>query len=376
MHPTAWGKLVEYPDKLDLLRVDQVKGELPSKSQAFLEWIFKNLSNDHCLGPHGLTPTEYDQETIVVEDSNSGWDFDANIDQELKDMQQEIIYLDNEKQLVEMTNERLRKQLKIITAEKVKQGTGASEKIMTESTISTPFPVEIHVRKAKEQEHALRAISSKILEVEPSRGKYLHKLHETVSSISDVEASLLKKVAIQSANFFNSPLMMDYSTAIAASTSSSASSSSSNEIKTIDSLQPSQPTQNPSDDDYDTMIATRRVYEYEQELKRESAKRMSDARSRLLEIIYDAKVLEKRTEAETEYRKKWIRCRGDLNLINESKNAGSGTTSDRSNSDGDGSGSDASSVAGRTFASRKSSASKVEALTSPPTPPPSSPFVL
>ena len=222
MQTTAWGKLVEYPEKLDLLRIDQIKNELPSKSSGFLDWILKTLSQDHCLGHHGLTQTEYDREAVAVDNNSNGWDFETNMDQELEDLQQEILYLDNEKQLVETTNERLRKQLKVITAEKVKQGTEASEKATTESSIPTPFPVEIHVRKAKEQEHALRAISSKILDVEPQGGKCLHKLQATVSSISDVEASLLKEVAVQSANFFNSPLMMDYSTAIASSSSSSS----------------------------------------------------------------------------------------------------------------------------------------------------------
>jgi hypothetical protein len=85
----------------------------------------------------------------------------------------------------------------------VKQGTSTKDVNGSVSDASRLLlPVDAHIHKTKEHEHALRAISSKILELEPQAGKQLHKLRTVVQDISDAEATLLKEVATSSATFF------------------------------------------------------------------------------------------------------------------------------------------------------------------------------
>ena len=198
----VWGKSVGYPDAIDLSRIEAAQRDFPTKGSSFVDWIFR-LTEENVLAAHGITLEDYDHD-MAKSSHTSGNNMELNVDEELTQIQSFLLSLDTEIKRAEADNQLLQRNLKAISAEKVKQGT--SRKDINESAAGKDkpllVPVEADVYTTKEHEHALRAVSSRILELEPQAGKQLHRLRSAVQDISDVEAALLKQVATSSATFF------------------------------------------------------------------------------------------------------------------------------------------------------------------------------
>jgi hypothetical protein len=197
----AWAKSVGYPDVIDLTRIEAAQRELPTKGSSFVDWIFR-LTDENVLASHGISLEDYDRE-MAKGNHATGNTVELNVEEELAQLQSFVSSLDGQIQRTESDNQHLQRKLKVISAEKVKQGTSTKDVNGSVSDASRLLlPVDAHIHKTKEHEHALRAISSKILELEPQAGKQLHKLRTVVQDISDAEATLLKEVATSSATFF------------------------------------------------------------------------------------------------------------------------------------------------------------------------------
>ena len=174
----AWAKRVGYPDVIELTRIEASQKELPAKASSFVDWLF-TLTDDNALASHGITPEEYDQE-VIKSSGVSGNSMVLNVDEEFAQVQSYLSSLDEEIQRTVADNQTLERKLRIISAEKVKQGTSTDSPESASNAIKLLPPVDAHVHTTKEHEHALRAVSSKILEVEPQAGKQLHKLRSVV----------------------------------------------------------------------------------------------------------------------------------------------------------------------------------------------------
>lgn len=269
-----WAKKMKYPEMIDFHRVDN----FPNKSVHFIQWL-TSLSAEHSLLSNNMTIIQFESLSKDVKldidhedndvDNSENKNSNNRSQNEPEEEEESTDYLNQELNLIEITNRNLEKKISCVSNKIMKLN---SESINEKNT---KFDQAKHLIKSKEQDLELKNKSEILLNLSPHSGRTLSKLRCIVNEIVHSESVILRSIA----------------------TSSSFSKS-----KKVDLYSETPVNNNFKGDNYDDV---------EMEENRQARRRLQESRTRLLEVFYLAKVQSARSEMEVKYRKRWINSNGN-----------------------------------------------------------------
>jgi chromosome segregation ATPase len=246
---------------LEVSKLELAYNDLPPKAKHIIDWIL-SLPSENSLFANGLSVGDYEallQRSCTVSTSSiDEFDEPLTVRKEYVDWANEEV-----KRVGERISE-LEHKLSVLSEEL--EAVKSREKTISLAEAAFLEAVKRshieYIRKATEQEGMSAKLSSVILDGPPKSGRLLNRIKQTIHEVSEAEATLLRHVASSASQLSDIQQQLEQDTAATATAVAN---------------------------DLDASLSVSYL-DYETERQRTAVKRLQDARTKLNQITYDARV--------------------------------------------------------------------------------------